>query len=110
MKPKIKRKIAGFTLALFLINSGIFYPATYVVTEVDYTDDVVVICDANGNLFEFEGCDDWQKGDLVSAIMYNSQTKQIYDDVIVKVKYTGTTKMLSKQYKYTQKGKGKTKR
>ena len=99
MKRKLKRKLAAFTAVIALINSGIFYPDTYIITEINRTDDIVTMSDTNGNLFQFEGCEDWSKGDLVSAIMYNSQTEEIYDDVIIKVKYAGTLSMLRKAKK-----------
>lgn len=103
MTRKLKRKLAAFTATIALINSGIFYPDTYIITQINRSDDIVTMSDAEGNLFEFEGCEDWSKGDVVSAIMYNSQTEEIYDDVVIKVRYAGTLSMLRKAKKGEQK-------
>lgn len=65
------------------------YPLTTVITCVDYESDVVIAMDFNGNMWEFEGCNDWIEGDVCSMIMNNRGTDVIYDDVIIDMKYCG---------------------
>lgn len=65
------------------------YPATMIVTETDTATDTVVCEDYNGNLWEFEGIEDWTEGDIVAAIMYDNATEIIYDDEFVMVRYNG---------------------
>lgn len=68
------------------------YPTCGEVVEVDYENDLVVVEDFNGNLWEFEGCEDWLEGDIASMIMNDCGTPEIYDDEIVTVKYSGYVK------------------
>lgn len=79
-------------IKLILASALIFnlYPQTFVVGGVDYDTDIVTIVDSNNNEFEFFGCEDWQEGDIVSAIMNDNGTpNDITDDIIVKTKYSG---------------------
>lgn len=70
-------------------NMDTLYPHTAVVSEVNYTENIVTVEDFNGNLWEFSETDDWSKGDIVSMIMDTKGTDSIYDDEIVSVKYSG---------------------
>lgn len=63
------------------------YPATMLVTELEYATDTVVCEDGNGNMWEFEGIEDWMVGDRVAAIMSTKGTESIYDDEFVMVRY-----------------------
>ena len=65
------------------------YPTCGVVVEVNYKNDLVVVEDFNGNLWEFEGCEDWLEGDIASMIMNDCGTPEIYDDEIITVRYSG---------------------
>ena len=65
------------------------YPLSCVVSGVDLDNDIVGAVDFNGNLWEFEGVEDWQEGDIVAFIMNDNGTEEIFDDVIVDLKYCG---------------------
>lgn len=66
------------------------YPKTMTATEVNYKANTVICADYNGNTWAFTGCDDWQDGDIVSAIMSDNETPDnIYDDVIISARYSG---------------------
>lgn len=65
------------------------YPTCGIVVEVDRENDLVMVEDFNGNLWEFEGCEDWLEGDVCSMIMSDKTTPEIYDDVIIQVRYCG---------------------
>ncbi len=47
------------------------YPLTTCVISVNYTTDMVITEDSNGNLWTFYGVEDWQNGDCCSFIMDN---------------------------------------
>lgn len=65
------------------------YPMTTIVVDLDHENDVVTCKDFNGYLWQFEGCEDWQEGDICSMIMNDNGTPKIFDDEIVSVKYDG---------------------
>lgn len=67
------------------------YPTTAVVYELDRENDLVTVKDANGNLWQFEGCEDWDINDICSMLMDDCVTTSIYDDEIVMIRYSGTT-------------------
>ena len=66
------------------------YPETMIVKEVK--NDLVTIETASGILFQFEGAEDWEVGDICSCIMDSKDTETIYDDEIVRTKYSGWIK------------------
>lgn len=65
------------------------YPKTFIVYEIDRTDDIIYLMDANGNEWIYEGCEDWQAGDVAAATMNNNGTPSIYDDEITQLQYSG---------------------
>ena len=68
------------------------YPQVFVVDEVNYKNDVITLRTLSGILYQWNGCEDWQVGDIAGAIMYNNETEEsIKDDVIVSLEYAGYT-------------------
>lgn len=65
------------------------YPQTMTVVQVDIATDTVTCEDATGNLWQFKGVEDWQVNDIVSMIMNDNGTEEIFDDRIVKIRYNG---------------------
>lgn len=65
------------------------YPMVTKVVKLDRENDVVTCEDFNGYLWQFDGCEDWQEGDICSMIMNDNGTPKIFDDEIVSVKYDG---------------------
>lgn len=72
-------------------NKTELYSITTVVYELDRENDLVTVKDANGNLWQFESCEDWEINDICSMLMNDCGTTLIYDDEIVMVRYNGTT-------------------
>ena len=70
-------------------NLDNLYGKTAMVYELDRTMDIVYVVDCNGEAWTFEGCEDYELGDYVSMIMYDNGTQSIYDDIIMKVQYSG---------------------
>lgn len=68
-----------------------YYPLTTVVSSVEHSTDTVEVEDGNRTIWVFTGCEDWQIGDTCSLIMSDNGTTNIYDDEIVKTKYSSFT-------------------
>ena len=67
-----------------------YYPLTAVVVDLDYNEDVLVLEDGAELVWEFEGIEDFEIGDIVSLLMWDNNTPDsIYDDVILLVYYSG---------------------
>lgn len=77
------------TLAFVSCLKPTYYVLTTVVVELDTENDVVICEDFNGNLWEFEGCEDWVIGDIASLLMNDKGTEKIYDDTIIDTRYSG---------------------
>ena len=63
------------------------YPLSTTVTEIN--NDTVTVEDTNGNLWSFDGTEDWEINDTCALIMNDNSTKDIRDDVIVSTRYQG---------------------
>lgn len=61
------------------------YPLTTTVTQIN--NDTVTVEDSNGNLWSFNGAEDWQVGDGCALIMHDNSTSEIIDDTIISAKY-----------------------
>lgn len=104
----VKKLLAYATILLVFIVAGIIgtielhaepeyikeyqeenlYATTGVVTTV--ATDFIVFTDFNGNEWEVNiDPEDWDCGDICSAIMDSKGTELIYDDVAVSIKYSG---------------------
>ncbi len=78
---------SSFTAHADGINN--YYPQTFIVDDLDYENDLIILVDFNGNVFEYEGIEDYEPGDVAAAIMYNNGTTFINDDQIIDLKYCG---------------------
>ena len=66
------------------------YAMTAQVYRLDYEADIVTIEDANGNLWDFEGTEDYCEGDLVSCVIWDAGTPEtVYDDHILSARFSG---------------------
>ena len=79
------------TLAFVSCLKPTYYALTTVVVELETENDVVTCEDFNGNLWEFEGCEDWVIGDIASLLMNDKGTEKIYDDTIIDTRYSGSS-------------------
>ena len=62
-----------------------FYPLSTTVTEIK--SDTVTVEDSNGNIWSFDGAEDWQVGDGCALIMHDNSTSEIIDDTIISTRY-----------------------
>ena len=89
----IKKTIAALALVTALAASGLIYPATMEVVSLDRATDTVTLNTATGITYTMHGCEDYAEGDLVSALMWNSETPDtVADDAIIAARYSGYTK------------------
>ena len=71
------------------------YPLLTTVTEVDRDKDLVTVEDNNGFIWQFEGADDWEEGDLCNCLMDSRGTEKIFDDEIIMTRYESSAKQRS---------------
>lgn len=64
------------------------YPTCGIVTEISDTEWVFTDFGGNERVVE-EDPEDWCEGDIVSAIMSDNCTPEIYDDIIIQTRYSG---------------------
>lgn len=102
MKKIIATAIIAATITAGIISAGITtrpaaaaetgnnYPETLYVIDINETQDTVLCRTFSGMLYEFDGVEDWQVDDIVSAIMNdNGTTETITDDYFVDIRYSG---------------------
>ena len=70
-------------------ETGHYYPRAFVVDKLDYARDKVIVTDAVGMEWEFAECEDWEKGDMVVAIMSDNGTPIMSDDYFVEIQFAG---------------------
>lgn len=64
------------------------YPGIGIIYEIDQNTDTVYYTDGANDWF-FYGVDDWQIGDTILTVMYDSNTQNtVKDDIIISVKYS----------------------
>ena len=90
----MRKMLVGFLLGvatvscLFLYNKSCIYSKSAVVVGVNYTSDIVTVEDSTGNLWTFDGVEDYDLRDRVSLIMHDNGTDwDIKDDKIIEVRY-----------------------
>ena len=69
-----------------VIAAGLIYPTTMVVTDV--SNDLVTMETSTGFVYQMQA-DDYEKGDLVSLVMFSNGTTDITDDIILAARYSG---------------------
>ena len=65
------------------------YPQTFFVNDIDHAQDMLILIDFNGNEWLWSGIEDYEKGDIIAAIMEDNGTEIIYDDTIINIRYSG---------------------
>lgn len=76
-------------VALLLAGFTAIYPNAGKIQDVDVKNDLVTVQDVSGDLWQFFGVEDWEIGDKCAMLMDDQGTENIYDDVIVSVRYLG---------------------
>ena len=65
------------------------YPQTFVIDSINHNQNYIVLVDYNGNEWIYEDIENFNRGDIVAAIMEEHGTPTIYDDEIVMIRYVG---------------------
>ena len=93
---------AAFTVsATNVTKSGTItmYPKTTICLAVNHQTDVVTVSDCNGTEWTFNGCQDFDEGDLIALIMNDNGTPDnIWDDTVVTARYSGGTNLFDEVY------------
>ena len=82
----MKKLLAMLAIVTQLTAAGIVYPATMQVTDI--SGDIVTLETATGFVYQMQA-DDFEKGDLVSLVMFSNGTTNITDDIILTARYSG---------------------
>lgn len=86
----VRKFFIELAAVIALLAQGVIYPSTMVITHVDYFTDTVIVENATGFQYHFEGVEDLIPGDVVSVVMYNNGTPwSIEDDEVVSARYSG---------------------
>lgn len=86
----MKNALFSLLFALALLLPGLIYPATMIVVESDLQTDRVTASTATGFQYSFSGAADYEAGDMISCVMFNSFTSSsIEDDAILAARYAG---------------------
>ena len=86
----IKNKIALLGLLFSLCSQNVIYSNSYIITDIDYKNDLVTISTTTGIEYQFFGCEDYMTGDIISCIMFTNYTEIVTDDIILHNEYSGT--------------------
>jgi hypothetical protein len=86
----VRKFFIELAAVIALLANGVIYPSTMVITHVDYFTDTVIVENATGFQYHFEGVEDLIPGDVVSVVMYSNGTPwTIADDEVVSARYSG---------------------
>lgn len=70
-------------------TKGNEYPDTARIIVINYETDEVLVENSIGYHYTFKGVEDYEVGYVLSLIMNDNGTALIYDDTIVRAKYSG---------------------
>ena len=80
-------------------KSGNTYPKTTICLAVNHQTDVATVADCNGTEWQFNGCQDFEEGDLIALIMNDNDTPDnIWDDTVLTARYSGGTNLFDEVY------------
>lgn len=88
----MKKFVAMMILYIVMVcsvASAEIYPQAFVVSEVNYEENTIFLVDCNGEGWIWECIEDYNIGDVIAAIMDDSETETIYDDIIIMIQYAG---------------------
>lgn len=86
---KYFNSIFTLALALFMYVNFSYYSTIGRVTGYDLPSDTLYITTMDGNLWEYEGIEDWEYNDICSMVFCDNGTDDITDDEIVYLRYIG---------------------
>ena len=78
---------AAMALSTLTSASAEFYSNLFQIVETDREQDVVTVVDSNGFEYQFTEVEDLEVGDFLTAVMDDNGTEEVFDDIIVSVRY-----------------------
>ena len=99
----IKTKIlVGAVVAIMAANicqNNMVYSLSTIVTDLDRERDIVTVEELDGsNVWTFYGVEDWELNDICSLTMFDNNTPEIYDDIIIGTTYGGNLEMIMNEW------------
>ena len=86
---------SGVSWGVRQYNGHQLYAATMRVYEANEETDILTLEDSQGFLWEIAGIDDWTAGDFANVILDDAGTAEIFDDVVLAVKYENLTRWIN---------------
>ena len=86
---KIFHNIMALALGLFISVQFGYYSTIGRVVGYDSPSDTLYIKSDDGNLWEYDGIEDWLIDDLCSMVFCDNGTEEIEDDEVVYIRYIG---------------------
>lgn len=86
---KYFNNILAIAMALFMSVSFSYYSTIGRITGYDLPSDTLYITTTDGNLWEYEGIEDWLYNDFCSMVFCDNGTDDITDDEIIYMRYIG---------------------
>ena len=86
----MKKLLIALGIAAALIYGETLYPQALEVVDVNDESDVLTLENWCGFRYQMRGAEDYNVGEIVSAIMFNAGTPDdIRDDLIMSARYSG---------------------
>lgn len=81
--------VVAFAILMGIVACAETYPQTFVIESINLEQDCIILMDFNGNEWIWSDVEDYEKGDIIAAIMEDNGTEIIYDDIIINIRYSG---------------------
>ena len=99
IKTKILVGAIAAIMAMDICQNNMVYSLSTVVTDLDRERDIVTVEELDGsNVWTFYGVEDWEINDICSLTMFNNNTPEIYDDIIIGTTYGGNLEMIMNEW------------
>ena len=99
IKTKILVGAVAAIMAMDICQNNMVYSLSTVVTDLDRERDIVTVEELDGsNVWTFYGVEDWEINDICSLTMFNNNTPEIYDDIIIGTTYGGNLEMIMNEW------------
>ena len=99
IKTKILVGAVAAIMAMDICQNNMVYSLSTIVTDLDRERDIVTVEELDGsNVWTFYGVEDWELNDICSLTMFNNNTPEIYDDIIIGTTYGGNLEMIMNEW------------
>lgn len=83
----MKKFFALFFVLLALASTAyaVPYATIFEVYSIDTKENITIFIDSSGFLWEWEESEEWEEGDLFTALMESNDTLTVEDDIITEI-------------------------